>query len=402
MYNEVGCNDRRYDIVTLRPSNKINQSDLKKIEIYERELQKYPLLQNYLGDVITKLVFQLANPLSIGLIREMFDGEISEAALNSVISLIGEDNFKNICEELLSKNCSSQPAFEREYFSLWGEVIAFRELLPDFPALRKITTIGDWQSGDCIFSVKTVLPLDFNCSIIENLLRSLFYIEEFTALGRCGDITIVDLQGVDDEFIISAVDILQRHIETILRTLTAKGQENWHTLDCPIPGGTRSIKIEAYMYNLAKEASIYIKEERSGRRNIQLDFKESEDMGLSIRYDTDSYWTGTEIDWVTLDRKIDEKLVKFDKAAKQVSDPQKFVGCIPILTHPSHMDYVRSERKVIKDHVRGMIDCRGYPIFVFFMPQIPFQGDEAVRIESSSFSSCPCRVKAQKQHKGNE
>jgi len=365
-------------------------------------LQKYPLLQNYLGDVITKLVFQLANPLSIGLIREMFDGEISEDALNSVISLIGEDNFKNICEELLSKNCSSQPAFEREYFSLWGEVIAFRELLPDFPSLRKITTIGDWQEDDCTISVKTILPLDFNHMIFENIFLSLFHIEEFSVLDRFGDITIVDLQGVDDKFIIFTVDILQKHIMKILNMLTARGSESCHTLDCPITGGNRTIKIEGYMYNGGKKASIYIKEERNGSRSIQLNLAELRDVAISIRYDTDGYWAGTAIDWATLDRKIDEKLVKFDKAVKQVRDPHKFLGCIPILTHPSHMNYLRSQHIAIENHLRGMIDSRTYPILVFFMPQIPFRGDEAIRIESSLFSSCPCRVKDQKQPKGNK
>lgn len=190
--------------VDVMPKNLIRKDDLNKWNKYSQNICKYPCIDKYLSKIIKEWVEKYGNPLQIPWVLWSYIDRLKE--LNEAFKLLEERAGKETVNKLMNELNTYKPesAYEilNKIHSLIGEITVFFELSKKYKNIRKINSMGDWECNNSIVSVKSKLILDFNYQIIENFIKSLFYIEENYILRKYGEIEIKDsYKNIDDVFL---------------------------------------------------------------------------------------------------------------------------------------------------------------------------------------------------------
>lgn len=365
-------------MLTLRPKKLIKISDLNDIAAYEIKSESCALIQKYILPIVEKLVSTLPNPLAVGLVRSMFDKEVSslEKTLQGYITLMGQDNFEKVCRELLEQNYQSEAEFEQKLQSMMGEINTYRKISNTFKALRKINAIGDWGSDEILVSVKTLLSVDSNYQMIEGYLLSFFYIDDCEPIHKYNWIQIRHQTNVDYRFRDEVIDFLKFRLCSIVKELAFK--------DRAILEYTKKDKFKRVItikgQNFDKKVLLIdISEQRTkdqssltrhglGFRLKKMDIQD----GISVSNDYGVYWEGMGFDWEKLKPLIIGNISKLEGQFLKVKDPTRFLGCIPVVVHPMYEDYVKDSSEKIQELLRELIRGKQFQIVICLLPQISF------------------------------
>lgn len=88
---------------------------------------------------------------------------------------LGEENLIKIFYELESQEGGTEEILKKLESLIFEICTGLKLKKRGFKNLEKINKYGDWKAEESIISVKSILDLDFNFQIIDNVLRGLIY-----------------------------------------------------------------------------------------------------------------------------------------------------------------------------------------------------------------------------------
>lgn len=373
-------------MLSFMPKKLIKSSDLNNWEKYSKNLEKISFVNNYLGATLKEWVRSSDNPLSISLVERLYNNNLDSFNNNlaKMEKSIGKDNLSDLFHEL-SLQRGSPAGINTKIDSLFGEIYCYSELDRNYNKVVKIKEIGDWLCDENIFiSVKTKNDLNFNLEIIENTLRSLYYIKENNILREYNNIKVRENKNIDDKFRNNILWFLNSELVKFIN-FQDNQLERWNNLRQEARryffennefNSYLNLEVEFFKGDNKKNIiSFLLREDRIGEKEslehlIKIIFKESSNKKtLSILFDTDTWWGDPEIRWLDLKDSINSYLEKFDKCHSYIIRKNKnFIGWINIFLHAKHENYSLKTNEIMKD-VKNIIGKKEYKIILALVPR---------------------------------
>lgn len=367
-------------MIDLMPKKLISINNINDWNKYLDNFKNLNYLKKYLKDSFRVWVENCKNPLSIPWISYLLEDNLEKQENNfkKLENFLGKNNFDNLISELVNDKTKNPHAISKKIESLFGEIFAFSEIIKKYKNIKKINENGDWLcDGNVILSVKTKFSLDYNYQLIENTIKSLFFIKENNILRKYNDINLEQFKNIDDKFRNKVVWFLESHLASLLEFFDFQ-LNHWSSLNLSeIKYFFENNKLQSsleldsdiYQENSKNYIDIFLKEYRSGEpelnHQIKISLSELDNQDIvDISFDTNSFWNGSEIDWESL--KIKNLLEEFDSKYIKVKEQKKdFIGWINITIHPKHENYILYE-EILKKNLKTIISKRKYKIFIAF------------------------------------
>ena len=357
-------------VIHMLPKTILSRAQSKDWKRYESSLENYPAVQGYLGERLRSWVtsVKIDNPLQISWVRILLDHGLIrlEQFFREFEAAMGKENLRRLVEDTLP---TAAPAYaiQRSIASLWGEILAFRELRKTGRAISKITERGDWLVDETVVSVKSILDMDYNYRLLENTIEGLIYLDEFKILQQCESIRFSKATGMDDSFLKKVVDFLNSSLKDLLNVLFEGFQEpEWTNIllegsrfYTKAGSTTGFLAFKATRYNEGK-INIRLNEHRSGEQEkdshaITIDIKQrsADTRDFSVTSDMDVWWGWPEVDQERLGRQIRERIEKLEHNWRQGDTP--FVGWVNIEAHPSLQEGIELDRRRLGEFLKTAV-----------------------------------------------
>jgi len=271
---------------------------------------------------------------------------------------------------------------------LFGEVFAYFDLIKKFNKVNKIEEHGDWLCDDkTVVSVKTKNALDHNYELIENAIRSLYFIKENSFLKKYNHIEISQGKNIDYKFRNNVTWFINSVLSEFIN-FQNKQLNTWNNFELKttkyFDNGTlqRTLKVELEVFkdNADKEdiISLFIKEDRSGEKQsfnhqIKLEFNSRSDKNtLSVLFDINAFVVSSKADFSDLRVYIQDYLKEFDKSYSIINEQNKnFIGWINISLHPQNEVFIPNSEALIKE-IKDIKGNREYMIILALHPKWNF------------------------------
>lgn len=377
-------------VLDQKPKRMISHDEINNWNSYCDGLSSLNHIKKYLETVLKKWIDEIDNPLIIPWIRQLYNHELGffDNALESLENQIGENNLEFILSELSTHG--SQPIdLIKKVKSLQSEVFVYSHLSNiGHKNIKKITEIGDYESDSAIISVKSILDLDINYQIIENVIWSLLFIQENDVLWEYAYIQLMKGDGIDDRFLKNIISFIEKSLITLLEYINSEQDTGMRIkIEKFVPlfdgtgqnkGNTRFSVCNYYQDN---EINLLIDiiekrkfESKNNDHKLQIKItkrKENEHHHFHVAFDTEAYVVGTPLDLSILKNRVERNLEKFDKIINQKSFIKDFIGWIDISISPMHTNFVKNKIDLIKEELMPIKSNRQYTIYVSLTPQFP-------------------------------
>jgi hypothetical protein len=381
------------------PRKLISLKDINNWQRYSASLNDKAFVKKYLATILKKWVENLSNPLSINWVQWMYKDKMEklDKQLRALENKLGEENLTLIFRELKKEHGNTE-AVIRKIESLEGELIAYEKLTSyGHKKLRKISKDGDWESDTTTISVKSILDLDLNYQLIENTLRGMIYIKENGILRKYSKIRLHGEKKLDDKFRTKIIWFLEVSLLSTLQFIDGE-LENTDNLEIETtkfyvekgqPIGYLKICSHGYANKSRKTVKILLQEDRAGKRKLERQLKIKLETNhtpyskiFSIRFETNTYWDGHELNFDYLQDSIQKHLYKFDKDKQRLKNGKDFVGWINISIHSMHESYVLGNKQKIEAFLRKIKCDRQYKVMFCLNPQMRFDLTKAIILEA--------------------
>ncbi|MFC2106060.1 hypothetical protein ACFLS0_04850 [Candidatus Bipolaricaulota bacterium] len=350
---------------------------------YKKNLDATPLVRKHLLGILKGWVEnpKIQNPLALPWLRHLIDGDLRslEKHLAEFENYMGESNLSKLIPDLLPVGAPLQHT-HRSLSALFGEVMTFRKLRElGAENVAKLTTWGDWQADELTVSVKTILDIDSNYKLIEDVVEGLGCLEEYPAMRATSHFRIFNGNGLDDRFLAKVLDFLHVDLEETLQYLVSgMGYPKWvycsvEALRIPEVAGTNEkgrLRANATRHN-GKQILIALEDIRGGESPEQrhrIEFKIKLRQGVSYEFSANNdfnAWSGEpEIDRQKLRRQIVGKLetVAIKNKGKDISG---FAAWINIEAHPSLESGIAGHPGRIKALISELVEEVKFPVLVY-------------------------------------
>jgi len=192
-------------MIDLMPKNLICKNSINEWKQYSNNIEysNYRYTKKYLLDSFKRWVENCNNPLAIPWVAYLFENNLENIENNfkNLEKYLEVNNFKNLFEEITNNKTKNTYEISKKIESLRGEIFAFNELKKKYRVIKKISQTGDWLCDEnIIVSVKTKFASDYNHQLIENTIKSLFFIKENMIFRKYNHITLEKLKGIDNRF----------------------------------------------------------------------------------------------------------------------------------------------------------------------------------------------------------
>ena len=380
----------------LMPKRLISKQDLNKWELYSSELKNYKFINKHLGNILSKWVQKLENPLEIDWIQQLFLSRLDylDEMLNTLEKLLGEKNLQYLLDEIRDQGGTAE-ALNEKIKSIQGEIQSFIQLtnLKNMN-IRKIAEVGDWETETKIISVKTLSDIDQNYQIIENKIRSLHFIKEYSTLRKYNHIRLLNQSGLDYHFRSQINKFLQLSFMDAIKFVDETTPAIFNPLNFSQPGSNKQgvqisqTRIQVYREIKPNEEYIifFIHNERQDEENeqkheitIKLEsYPNTPKNSFSFFYDTHAFSSNTPININKLMKQVQLKILMFDNNCSNNDTNKVFHGWINIPISPLHQKYVMNNLSQIKKSLFSLKENRSYEIFICLLPQFGFEMKEPI------------------------
>lgn len=366
----------------LLPDRLVTKDELHKWVTYAPRLegQKYGVkyLSKYLRSWIENL--RVGNPLQIPWVRALLSGGIRSLhrTLCDLEAQMGERVLPSLLADTLRV---TTPAHEvsRDIASLFGEILAYRELRKRHAQIEKITEHGDWKADDIVVSVKSVLDMGFNYQLLENAIEGLLPLAESESLRMCRSFRLAKGKGLDYQFLKKLLGFINEHLEPVLRVALGLFQSReWVHLGMEAQryyldsdercAGFLNVSLRRY-----RDCGIMLnlKGEREGEGDdashvleIAIEERHGEDQSVSVTNDMNTWWGMPEVDKKRLGRKISENIDKLKATKGKLSANTPFKGWINIAAHPSIETGIAKKGPAFRDFLTSYIGKTDFEVII--------------------------------------
>lgn len=360
------------------PKNTYPLSYYRNWHLYENILKQYDKINFYFGKVIKTWIdwcgLNNINPLEISIILDFFSNNSHkfEKILSNFEKLVGKNILLNYISEF--RGIARPEEVTQKLASLNSESYIYEVIKNNTSQVKKINSIGDWETDSKVISVKSILELDLNYKIIENFLCSLFYIKEYCIIRKYSSIIFNKSKNINSGFRKTILNYLRENIISLLER-----HDKLH-LQYPELGkhitynvNDLNITIDTYINNQPRIIRIFI-QSYNNLSEIEIEFIEEEMNNLySIAYNTNSFFFGgNNIDKSAILKKIRGKIYELDKNYTQFMECQSekiFEGWIPFLIHQKDIEYFYNNANNFLNEVREIRKTSGYKIFLYYLPE---------------------------------
>jgi hypothetical protein len=350
---------------------------------YERKLATTPLVHKYVGEILKGWVEnpRIQNPLALPWLRILIDGNLSflEQILVEFESDMGESNLSRLIPDLLPTSAPLQHT-SRCLSALFGEVMTFRKLKElGATDIKKLTTWGDWQANGLTISVKSILDIDKNYELIEDVVEGLACLEEYPMVRATNHFWVFHGEGLDDKFIEKILGFLHSDLEELLTHLVSgMGYPRWAYSSVEalrIPEVAKNSErgrflVKATRHN-HKEILVVLEDigvgdspEQQHRVELKLELRPNASHEFATSNDFNAWSGEPDVDQEKLGRQIASKLNTL-KAKNKGKDTTEFAAWINIEAHPSLQPGIAGHPERIRDLVSELLEGISFPVFVY-------------------------------------
>ena len=349
---------------------------------YEKRLGTTPLVRKYLLEILKGWVEnpKIQNPLALPWLRILIDGDLGslEQFLVEFESSMGESNLSRLIPDLLPTSAPLQHT-HRSLSALFGEVMTFRKLSElGAENVEKLTTWGDWHADGLTISVKTILDIDRNYQLIEDVVEGLGYLEEYPMVRSTNHFRVFNGDGLDDRFVAKILGFLHSDLEEMLEHLVSgMGHPRWayskvEALRDPDVAGTNE-KGRFLVKGLRHHKKVFVELEDIGvgesprqEHRIKFEIELRQDVSHDFSTSNDfNAWSGEpEIDREKLGRQIADKLGTIE--TKNIGkDTTRFAAWINIVAHPSLQPGIAGHPERIRGLLSEFVKGVDFPVLVY-------------------------------------
>ncbi len=244
--------------------------------------------------------------------------------------------------------------------------------------VEKLTTWGDWHADGLTISVKTILDIDRNYQLIEDVVEGLGYLEEYPIVRSTNHFRVFNGDGLDDRFVAKILGFLHSDLEEMLEHLVSgMGHPRWayskvEALRDPDVAGTNE-KGRFLVKGLRHHKEVFVeledigvgespKQEHCIKLKIELRQDVSHDFATSNDFNA---WSGEpEIDREKLGRQIADKLGTIE--TKNIGkDTTRFAAWINIVAHPSLQPGIAGHPERIRGLLSEFVEGVDFPVLVY-------------------------------------
>ncbi|MHA1332152.1 MAG: hypothetical protein ACTSR2_13880 [Candidatus Hodarchaeales archaeon] len=371
-----------------KPRKLIDKKDLNNFDLYSNRIKEYPIIEKFMRCIFKKWIETLPNPLEIPWIYQLYENRIGylEKFLQQMEGQIGEENIERCLQELFNENTKAEEELFRKTESIAAELMTFAQLTKmGHKNLRKIFKIGDIESDTGIISIKSILDLDINYKMIENLFRGLSVITENEILRKIDFIRLYNGENVDYRFLDHLINFLEDSLVNSLEFLTRENKSNSIKIEIQTPYNNRTFQSESLFtvsilrltYNSVEKIFFNIEENRRGKKKHKIEIKIENVVKqnynvLHTSYDTNGYCEGEEIGNRFLNERIKLNLAKIDNEFRKAPKSKSFIGWINLSISPMHEAYVQGDLDKIEEALKGIKENRDYQIVLCLTPIFGF------------------------------
>jgi len=349
---------------------------------YEKSLGTTPLVRKYLLEILKGWVEnpQIHNPLALPWLRALVNGDLGllEQVLIEFESNIGESNFSKLISDLLRPNEPLQHT-HRCLSALFGEVMTFRKLRElGAENVEKISVWGDWLADGLTISVKTILDIDRNYQLIEDVVEGLACLEEYPMVRATYHFEVFNGEGLDDRFMAKVLDFLHADLEEMLEHLVSgMGHPRWaysklEALRDPDVAGTNekgSFLVNGFRHHkkvFVELEDIGVGESPKQQHRIKFEIELRQDDSHVFATSNDfNAWSGEpEVDREKLGRQIADKLNTIEMKNKG-KDISRFAAWINIEAHPSLQPGIAGDPERIRALISELVEGVDFPVLVY-------------------------------------
>jgi hypothetical protein len=350
---------------------------------YEKNLGATPLVRKHLLEILKGWVEnpKIHNPLALPWLRILIDGDLGflEQILVEFESNMGESNLSKLLPDLLPTSAPLQHT-HRCLSALFGEIMTFRKLQElGAENVEKLTTWGDWHADGLTVSVKTILDIDGNHQLIEDVVEGLACLEEYPMVRATNRFRVFNGDGLDDRFMAKVLDFLHADLEETLEHLVSgMGHPRWvyssvEALRIPEVAGTNErgrFLVKATRHNhreiLVALKDIGVGESPEQQHRIEFGIKLRQDVSHEFATSNDfNAWSGEpEIDREKLRLQIAGKLNTIERKNKG-KDVSGFAAWINIEAHPSLQPGIAGHPERIRVLIAKLVEGVDFPVLVY-------------------------------------
>ena len=368
--------------LTMLPEKPIPLRAARDWANYERNLGTTPLVREYLLEILKSWVesTRIPNPLALPWVRALVNGDLGflEKILSDFEGNMGESNLSTLIPDLLRRNEPLQHT-HRRLSALFGEVMTFRKLRElGAENVEKLTTWGDWRADELTISVKTILDIDRNYRLIEDVAEGLAYLEEYPLVRATSHFRVFNGDGLDDRFMAKVLDFLHSDLEEMLEHLvTGMGHPRWayskgEALRDPDMAGTNEkgrFRVKGFRH--LDEVTVELEDigvgespEQEHGIKFKMELRQDASHGFATSNDFNAWSGEPEIDREKLGRKIAGGLSKIERKNKG-KDISQFAAWINIEAHPSLQAGIAGHPEKIRALISELVEGVNFPVLVY-------------------------------------
>ncbi|MEO8211054.1 MAG: hypothetical protein ABI840_10875 [bacterium] len=293
---------------------------------------------------------------------------------------IGEEDLYKMIDELVNPKEPSD--IVKKLNSLTSEFIVYLNIKKTGSIYRKATSYCDWESNEKCISVKYKNSIDFNYNIIEEFLRSLYFISEYKdVISNFQNVMIHKTDNLDDKFRTKIIGVLRDHLMHMLYLYLYDFMESSlifheHLFDSgliTIYNNKRNDKKLNISVKINTSDSVF---KISFTKNS---FDKNKSNYIFIGDVTQAYAVESKMTDDFLKRTIVGFITKLDNAKNKIVN-KTFEGWIVISLHNMYEQYFKNNENTIKNYISNLLNNNDYKLVVMFV-QSKFSIDHIIIYE---------------------
>jgi hypothetical protein len=380
-------------MINEKPQKTINRIDINNFGLYSQNIEGHPFIKKFMFDLIKKWIENLPDPMQVPWIFDLYRGKVRylDDFLQRMENQVGEDNLDLFLRELFVENFKTEEDLYRKTESIYAELLAFSLLEKEgHKDLRKIRKIGDIESDIGIISVKSILDLDLNYKLIENVIWSLIINSENFILRKIDFVRLYNKENIDYKFLKNIITFLEESLTNSLEFLTKENKSNILTIEfqksiinkANQTEGLFKVSINRWYQNSTEKNYFYFDENRKGEKKkhkIEMMFERDliqESDFFYVTNDTTMWGEGEGIDPKFLAERLEFYLHEIDRQIDKVPKDKCFIGWINVSVSPMYQNSVIRNIEKIQDVIKGVKGNRKYQVVLCLAPQLGFEMKE--------------------------